>query len=225
MKDNVYRKALKEYIGDEGDFQFELAPLSSFPQDMPVAWKEFLSADDPVKGILEKLWYPWRDLLPQTIAELEQKLRFIGLLQTQEIPFSLIYGFECDDGESTFNRGFPCRLIEREEAKVLTPDFLNIYKIHNGWTDIHGFAGPMRSEEWFDLTAIFDGVYSDAIPGVRLEDFLVICDSGGTGYLGYDLSKSPPVGLECFFNEPVEVVPDVVRALDELMAVQLHDLT
>jgi hypothetical protein len=224
MKPQNYRKSFPDYIEDEGEIQFEIAPLSKLPADLPNAWKGILSADDPVACVLEELWLPWRDLLPGTVAQLQEKLRCIGLLQTGEIPFSLVYCFE-DEGEAVFFRGYPCRSIERDEAEKLPNDFLNLYKIHDGWTDITGFMGPLPSENWFKLSDIYEEEYSEIIPGVRLSDFLVICDKGGSGYLGFDLSKSPPLGLACAVGEPVEVSPDVVRTLDEWMAYELGNLT
>jgi len=218
------RKALPDYIEEEGDVVFEIAPLTILPADLPDAWKGILRADDPVGRVLEDLWLPWRDLLPGTIVRLQEKLRFIGLLRTNEIPCSLIYCFE-DDGEAVFFRGYPCRSIERDEAGKLPDDFLNLYRIHDGWTDITGFMGPLPNEDWFPLSDIYEGEYSDIIPGVRLSDFLVICDTGGSGYFGFDLSKGPPLGLICAAGEPVEVSPDVVRTLDEWMAYELGNLT
>ena len=218
-----YRKALPDYIEDEGNVQFEIAPLTGLPADLPAPWKGILSADDPVGRVLEELWLPWRDLLPGTIAHLQKKLRCIGLLQTDEIPCSLIYCFE-DDGEAVYFRGYPRRTIERDEAEKLPDDFLNLYKIHDGWTDITGFMGPLPNDNWFTLGDIYEEEYSEIVPGVRLSDFLVICDKGGSGYLGFDLSKSPPLGLVCAVGEPVEVSPDVVRTLDEWMAFELGNL-
>ena len=215
---------LPEYIEDENEVQFEIAPLTRLPVNLPNAWKGILSANDPVGGVLEELWLPWRALLPGTIAQLQEKLRCIGLLQTGKTPFSLLYCFE-DDGEAVYFRGYPCRAIDRDEAKKLPSDFLNLYKIHDGWTGLVGFMGSLPSEGWFDLSDIYDEEYSEMIPGVRLSDFLVICDTGGFGYLGFDLSKSPPLALNCAVGEPVEVSPDIVRTLDEWMAYELGNLT
>jgi len=224
MKFENYLTDFPDYLEDEGDVRFELAPLKSIPADLPQAWRGILSSDDPVGGVLGDLWIPWANLLPDTIAGLKEKLRCIGLLQTQQTPYSLIYCFE-DHGEAVYRRGYPCRLIERDEAEKLPDDFLDLYKIHDGWTDITGYMGPLPSENWFDLNDIYDDEYSDIIPGVRLEDFLVVCDTGGSGYLGFDLTKSPPLGLVCAVGEPVEVAPDVVRTLDEWMAFELGNLT
>ena len=225
LTEDDYRKDLPDYIEDEGDVQFEIAPLTKLPADLPNVWKGILSAADPVRSVLEELWLPWRDLLPGTIAQLQEKLRCIGLLQTGEIPCSLVYCFE-DDGESVFFRGYPCRSIERDEAEKLPDDFLSLYKIHDGWTDITGFMGPLPNDDWFSLSEIYEEEYSESIPGgVCLSDFLVICDTGGSGYLGFDLSKSPSLGLIIgAVGEPVEVSPDVVRTLDEWMTFELENL-
>lgn len=217
-----YQKALLEYVDEEGDVDFKVAPLNKLPADVPNEWKSILSAEDPVASTLEELWFPLRDLLPGTIELLQEKLRFVGLLQTEEVAFSLIYCFE-DDGEAVFFRGYPCRPIERAEAKKLPDSFLKLYQIHDGWTDITGFMGPLSNENWFNLSEIYEE--EDSIPGVSLDDFLVICDTGGSGYLGFDLSKTPVVGLVCDIGEPVEVSPDVVRTLDEWMAFELGNLT
>lgn len=224
MTPGKIKKYLKEYLEDEGNIRFDLAPLKNLPKDLPEAWKEILLSDDPVHQVLERLWLPWIDLLPETLAGLQDKLRAIGLLQTEDYPYSLIYVYE-EDGDPVFSRGYPCRPIDRDEAKYLPDDFLDLYKIHNGWTDLNGYMGPLPSEDWFDLHDIYDGEYSDILPGVRLKDFLVIFDSGGSGYLGYDLSKNPPLGLICSVDDPVEVVPDVVRVLDKWMADEFGNLT
>jgi hypothetical protein len=219
-----YQKAIPNFIEDEGHVKFEIAPLTRVPTDLPSAWRDIFISDDPVWRVLEDLWLPWDDLLPETIAQLKEKLRCIGLLQTDEFPFSLIYGFE-DDGEAVFRRGYPCRPIDRDEAKKLPDEFLSLYNIHDGWTDMTGYTGPLPNDDWFSLSDIYGGEYSENIPGIRLRDFLVICDTGGFGYLGFDLSKKPPLGLVCAVGEAVEVSPDVVRTLDEWMAFELGNLT
>ena len=224
LRSENYREELPDYIEDESEVQFEIAPLTRLPADLPNAWKGILRAEDPVRRVLEELWLPWRALLPGTIAQLQEKLQCVGLLQTGEIPYSLLYCFE-DDGEAVFFRGYPCRTIDRDEAKKLPDDFLNLYKIHDGWTDITGFMGPLPSEDWFNISDIYEEEYSEMIPGVRLSDFLVICDTGGSGYLGFDLSGTSPVGFICAVGEPVEVSPDIVRTLDEWMAFELGNLT
>lgn len=224
MTPGKIKKYLTEYLEGEDNVRFELAPLKNLPKDLPEEWKEILNSDDPVHQVLERLWLPWIDLLPQTIAGLQDKLRAIGLLQTELYPYSLIYVYE-EDGDAVFSRGYPCRSFDRDEAEYLPDDFLDLYKIHNGWTDLNGYMGPLPSEDWFDLHDIYDGEYSDILPGVRLKDFLVVFDSGGAGYLGFDLSKNPPLGLICSVDAPVEVVPGVVRALDKWMAAEFGDLT
>lgn len=221
MTSKKLREALSDFVEDEGKVRFELAPLKRLPKGLPGAWSNILRADDPVRSVLEELWFPRRDLLPDTIAQLEEKLRDIGLLQTKQVPFSLIYVFDGEE-EPIFFRGYPCRRIERDEAKKLPDRFLDLYKIHDGWTDTGGEMGPRPSENWFDLGLIYEGEYSEILPGVRLKDFLVVCHSGGSGFLGFDLSKSPPVGLICSVKFPVEVSPDVVRTLDEWMADQIE---
>lgn len=224
MNVSQIKKYLKEYLEDEENVCVEIAPLKDLPSDLPVDWKEILISDDPVKQVLTRLWLPYIDLLPETVAGLQNKLRAIGLLQTKLYPFSLLYVFE-EDGEVVYSRGYPCRTIERDEAKLIPSDFLKLYKIHDGWTDLNGYMGPLPSEDWFDLNDIYDGKYSEILPGVRLKDYLVICESGGSGYLGFDLSKKPPLGLICSTEDPVEVVPDVVRELDKWMGYELRDLT
>ena len=136
----------------------------------------------------------------------------------------MIYVFDSDGGP-TFFRGYPCRPIKRPEAKKLPARFLNLYKIHDGWTGVVDLLGFIRGEGWFDLGEIYETEYADIIPHVRLKDYLVICDTGGSGYLGFNLSKRPPVGLICSLEDPVKVVRDVVRTLDEWMADQLDELT
>ena len=138
-------------------------------------------------------------------------------------PFSLIYIFE-NRGEPLFQRGYASRAIAREEAKKLPDDFLDLYKIHDGWTDIHGFMGPLPSEDWFYLSNLVEEEFSEFLPGVRTSDFLIVCNSGGSKFLGFDLSKVPPLGLICSTIDRVEMVPDIVRTLDEWMAVDLRDL-
>lgn len=224
MTSKELRKDLMEFVEDEGKVRFELAPLEQLPKGIPDSWGNILGADDPVSSVLEELWFPWSDLLPDTTVLLEDKLQYIGLLQTNEVPFSLIYVFE-DEEEPIYFRGYPCRPIERDEAKKLPHHFLDLYKIHDGWVSIPGQVGPLPSEGWFDLGIIYEGEYSEIIPGVRLRDFLVVYDSRGFGYLGFDLSKSPPLGLICSKDDPVEISPDVVQTLDEWLAEQLVELT
>ena len=224
MKMDKIKEYVEEYLEDEDNVRFELAPLKNLPKDLPEVWKEILKSGDPVHQVLEHLWLPLVDLLPKTIPALQNKLRAIGLLQTELYPYSLIYVFE-DAGEAVFFRGYPSRPIETDEAKYLPSDFLKLYKIHDGWTDLNGSTGPLPSEEWFALSDIYDGEYSDILPGVRLGDFLVIAETGGYGWLGFDMSKRPPLVLICSPEDPVEVVPNVVRALDTWMALGLEDLT
>jgi len=224
MTSKELREDLLEFVEHEGKIRFALAPIKRLSKGLPGTWRNILGADDPVKTVLEELWFPWRDLLPETIAQLEEKLQYIGLLQTNQVPFSLVYVFE-DEEEPIYSRGYPCQPIERDEAEKLPNHFLDLYKIHNGWTDIPGPMGWLPSEYWFDLGVLYEEEYSEIIPDVRLKDFLVICNSGGSGFLGFDLSKSPPVGLLCSEKEPVQVAPDVVRTLDEWMADLLEDLT
>jgi hypothetical protein len=223
MKLKEIRDALADVL-DESRIKFELAPVKRLVEGSPSEWERILGAKDPITSVLEQLWSPRRDLLPKTITQLKKKLRLIGLLQTMEVPWSLIYVFD-SDGDPTFFRGFPCQPIGRPEAKQLPARFLKLYTIHDGWTDVTGYMGPLPSERWFDLGIIYGTEYSNIIPHVRLKDFLVICDTGGAGYLGFNLSKTPPEGLVCSKEDPVEVVPDVVRTLDEWMADQLDELT
>jgi len=217
------RAKLYPVVENEGDPRFDLAPIQGLPAAAPNEWIEVLRDADSVQRVLERLWLPSRGLLPETIAELQKKLRGIGLLATRFTPFSLVYVFD-NKGDPMFRRGFPSRSVDRPEATVLPAEFLDLYRIHDGWTDMNGFMGPLPSEDWFDLSYLLDGDYSKIIPGVRLQDFLIICNSGGSEYLGFDMSKTPPLGLICSVLEPVEVVPDVVRTLDEWMAVDLRDL-
>lgn len=186
-------KYRKKHAKEEGDVRFELAPLKKIDMGVPGNWKKLLQSEDPVAQVLQDLWLPVRDLLPQTVAGLQAKLRAIGLLQTKDYPYSLIYVFE-EDGDPSFHRGYPCRPLKRDEAKHLPADFLALYKVHNGWTDLHGCMGLLPSEDWFDLNDIYDGEYAEEIPGVRLRDFFVISDSAGAGYFGFDMSKNPPTG-------------------------------
>lgn len=223
LKPDKIRKALRDLV-DEGKIKFELAPLEQLPKGLPHEWEKILTSEDPVKSVLEQLWFPQRDLLPKTIAQLKKKLRFVGLLQTKEIPWSLVYVFD-SEGDPTFSRGYPCRSIKRPEAKKLPARFLNLYKIHNGWTGVADQLGFISSEGWFNLGTIYGTEYDDIIPHVRLKDFLVICDTGGSGYLGFNLSKHPPAGLVCSDEDPVKAVRDVVRTLDVWMAEQLDELT
>lgn len=223
MKPNKIRDALKEVLYEK-KIKFELAPLKALPKGLPREWEKILSSEDPVTSVLEQLWFPQRDLLPKTIAQLKKKLKCIGLLQTKEVPWSLIYVFDAE-GEPTFSRGYPCGPIKRREAKKLPARFLKLYKIHNGWTGVSDQLGFISSEGWFSLAEIYDTEYSDMIPRVRLKDFLVICDTGGSGYLGFNLSKNPVAGLICSDEDPVKAVSDVTRTLDKWMAEQLDELT
>lgn len=224
MKKNKIIDYIKEYVEEEGEVKFELAPIKKIPYGLPKFWEEILISDDPVKKVLECLWLPFIDLLPETITGLQNKLRGIGLLQTEQYPYSLIYVYE-EIGEAVFSRGYPSRPVERDEAKYLPSDFLQLYKIHDGWTDLNGFMGFLPSQDWFDLNDYYDGEYSDILPGIRLKDFLIICESGSNEYLGFDLSRKPPMGLFCAVGDPVEVVPDVVRALDKWMTIEFDDLS
>ena len=211
-------------LENEEVIKFELAPTDKYSNGLPELWKDIMTSKNPVEETFSKLWLPFIDLLPETIKGLRHKLREIGLLETKEYPFSLIYVYE-ENGEPVFSRGYPVCSIDRDDAKLLPSDFLKLYKIHNGWTDLNGFMGFLPVEDWFDLNDYYDGEYSDILPGIRLKDFLIICESGSNEYLGFDLSKKPPVGLFCAVGDPVEVVPDVVRALDKWMAIEFDDLS
>src|SRR6185503_3449444 len=86
-------------VAEEGDPHLVMAPLATLPQGIPSEWREIVGARDPIRSALDVLWTPKRDLLPETVGELERRLRGIGLLSTRQTPFSLVYLFE--------NRGQP----------------------------------------------------------------------------------------------------------------------
>lgn len=224
MNPDICRDTLVNLVKDEGDPRFELAPLSREPEGLPVEWRGILGGESPTRQVLESLWRRAADLLPETLTELEKHVRAVGLLCTDRIPFSLIYVFETKKQQPAFRRGFPCRPIEAETAGKFPKNFLDLYRVHDGWTDINGFMGPLSRKEWFDLSYILDEDESEAIPGLRPEDFLVTCNSGGSELLGFDMSKTPPRGLVYSPIEPVTLAPDVVQTLDEWMANDLRYL-
>lgn len=224
LKPKHYQEEIPDYLDEEGSVKLEIAPLPKLPVKVPDEWKGILSADDPVEQVLKTLWLPWLELLPATIEQLAEKIQYIGLLQTDEVPFSLLYCFE-DEGEVVYFRGYPCQSINQNEAAKLPVDFLNLYKIHDGWTDITGYMGPLPSQDWFDISELYDDDEPCSLPPEILNgEFLVICDMGGSGYIGFDMSKAPPLGLVYTKDDPVEVSPDIVRSLDEWIAFELGNL-
>jgi hypothetical protein len=223
MTQEQCRRHLYDVVSNEQNPRFTLAPCDP-PQMVSERWNDILRSPDPVRAALECLWLPSRGILPELFTELVRTLRGIGLLQTDASPVSLVYVFE-SNGEPSFRRGYPSKRIETKEAETLPADFLDLYTIHNGWTDLQGFMGPLPVEEWFYYSYVTDAEWLGGRAELRAREFLVVCNSGGSEYLGFDMSESPPAGLVYSVVDPVEVAPDLVRTLDEWMAVDLRDLT
>ncbi|MBW2733395.1 MAG: hypothetical protein JRH20_13490 [Deltaproteobacteria bacterium] len=231
MTKKILKKELPDAIRDEGGIKVVMAPTEQIPKGLPAAWSKVLRSNDPVRTTLEEIWHPWQQQVPRTIEALQSALRGIALLQTGETAASLLYVFE-DDGERFFHRGYrsgsikgdTCGLSAKELSSRLPAKFLDLYKIHDGWPDGLG-VGLLPSRGWFDLTCIYDDdELSEVVPGVPLEDFLVVWEQDSR-YLGFDMTKKRPRCLAWEAGEPHEVVPNIVTWLDEEWAQQIADFS
>lgn len=216
-------KKNRQFVADERSVTFALAPLDAMPAGIPREWREVLLAQDPVGALLGTLWAPLKRILPKTSAQLRKKLCAVGLLRTKEHPASLVYVFRA--GRDIFShRGFPPCRVTRKEARRLPKEFLGIYAVHNGWTDLHGFAGPMEQEIWSDPLDLIDEDEAKDLGVRNPTDLLLVYEDGGGASTGFDLSKRSLAGMTIDPGEgTLERHRNVLKVIDSAMADDLED--
>ena len=223
ITEKSWLKKNRQFVADERNVVFALAPLRTVPVGVPRAWAQVLRAEDPVQALLDTLWAPLGTILPKTYAMLRRKLCGVGLLRTKQHPVSLIYVFRT--GRDIFShRGMPACRVKRTEARRLPKEFLEIYRVHNGWTDLHGFAGPMEQECWSDPLVLIDEDEAEELGIRNPRDLLLVYEDGGGASTGFDLSKKTLAGMTMDPGEgTLERHRNALKEIDASMAQDLED--
>src|SRR5579864_9344968 len=211
----AHRDRVLRVVQSEGNPQLLMAPLQTVPALLPNSWVQALTQPDPRAAVLDGLWKPMAAHLPRVLAALRRTIQGIGVLTRNNRPPSLIYFFTRGPLETAF-RGFVPGPVSHPDAKALPQEFLEFYKVHDGWRDHMAAAmGPAPVSEWTHL--------SDN-PEEPAGKFLVVFGNGGAAFLGFDFEEAPPL---CYVlwgdeEEPPELVPDVWLKLDEWIAEYLE---
>jgi|KBSSwiStaDraftv2_1062776.scaffolds.fasta_scaffold69068_2 hypothetical protein len=205
-----------EAVEDEGNPVLHVAPSKAQVAGIPPEWAAVLASPDARTQVVDVVWGPVSRRVPKIIQSMKRHLQGVGVLTTDSRPPSLIYFLTLEDKEPDFYRGYlPAKKLP-PVAKSLPSEFLDFYKVHDGWVDQFEFLGPMRSTGWHPLSG-------DArTPSAK---FLVVLVASGGALLGFDLRKSPAL---CYVipsgDDPPEIVPKIWTRLDKWIATQWEDL-
>ncbi len=205
-------KSVVEWAEDEGNPVLHVAPTTETVRGLPPEWAGVLASADARTEVL-KLWDPIARRVPKVLKQMKRSLQGVGVLATDSRPPSIIYFFTLEDKDPHFYRGYPPASKLPEVAGQLPKEFLEFYRLHDGWLDQFGF-GPKRSTDWSPLG-------SD--PETPASRFLVVCSASNGDSLGFDLEESPAL---CYMltDDAPEIVPKVWTELDEWISVRLEDL-
>src|SRR5262245_34383103 len=127
-------RSVLETVEDEGNPVLHVAPTNETVQGIPADWARVLASSDARTEVL-KLWEPVARRVPKVLKELKRSLQGVGVLTTDERPPSLIYFFTMDDKDPYFYRGYVPAGKLPETATQLSSEFLEFYRVHDGWVD------------------------------------------------------------------------------------------
>lgn len=215
---------LIDRVVHEGEPELLLGPLVSPPSDLPPAWGEVLTAEDP-RAAVAALWQPMADRLPRVWRALQERLPRVGLLRTEEVPVSLIYFFSDGDDSVKYRGRLP--LAETKLAASRLPEeFLDFYRIHDGWVLYYSEdGGPAPSTEWLPLSDLWTEVDWKLPPGeVSLDTLTSVFRDGDELALAYDTSASSGLPLLCRDDGTIDVLLDMWAAIDREIGLFLEEL-
>jgi hypothetical protein len=197
--------------------------LDSWPPGTPETWRPILLSSASADVAHERLWRAWAGPLPLTTATLKRKLQTVGLLTRAAAEPSLVYVFRSEE-EPFLRLGQPAKEPTHKDASRLPPEFLDFYRtLHDGWTDSFGTLGPLPSGRWPFLSFLADEAATAEESEMKARQFLVVAQSGARDYLGFDLGRPSPVAALWTLGSPAQLLPDILRPLDEWMSSDLED--
>ena len=215
---------LIDRVVHEGNPELLLGPLDQLTADLPPSWTKVLSASNPREAAAH-LWIPMVDRLPRVCLALRERLHGVGLLLTEEVPASLIYFFS--DGDYVFAYRGRLPLSEgRSKINHLPGDFLDFYRIHDGWVLYYSEdGGPAPSTEWVSLSDLWTEVAWKLPPGDASPDTLITVYRDGDEFaLAYNISALPALPLSCRNDGTADVLLDMWAAIDREIGSFLEDL-
>lgn len=205
-------KSVLETVEDEGNPVLHVAPTKEIVPGIPPDWASVLASPEARTDVL-KLWEPMARRVPKVLKEMKRSLQGVGVLTTGERPPSLIYFFTMDDKDPYFYRGYVPGGKPPKLASKLPGEFLEFYRVHDGWVDEFEFMGPMPGSDWHPLGE-----------GPHSANFLVVLMSSGGNVIGFDLEESPTL---CYFlpkGSPPKVVPKIWAEFDGWISEEMEDL-
>jgi hypothetical protein len=216
--------ALIDRVVHEGEPELLLAPMASPPADIPAAWGKLLTAHD-WQPALADLWRPMADRLPRVYRALRERLKGIALVQTEEVPSSLIYFFSQGDYLFKYRGGPPVEETRLVESR-LPQEFTDFYRIHDGWVLFHSEdMGPAPRSEWRALPSLWPDVSWNVPPGeVSPDHSTVIYRDSNQLALAFDTSVSPAPALLCRGDGSVELLLDTWATIDRYIGEFLEQL-
>lgn len=211
--DETHLSELLDNVTSEGNPRLLVAPVAiSEIRVVPMIWQELLTSPNADRLITRTLWAPVAQLLPKTVASIENKLRGLAILSTEKKRPSLIYLFT-KEGDFFARRGYPPVTQLPEISRKLSVDISPLYDIHDGWVDFFsGDGGTMPINEW--------QVLGESAPG-RRDGFLEVYSTGGSS-LGFDLSESPASPYAIWSEGDVEPLESWWNKLDQRLANNLE---
>jgi hypothetical protein len=205
---------LFDRVVHEGEPELHIAPLSAAPDDLPAAWGKALTEHD-VRPAMAQMWRPMADRVPRIFRALQERLRGVGLLRTEEIPASLLYFFA--DGNSLLVYRGRLPLGDKRLADARLPaEFLDFYRIHDGWfLYFSEDNGPAPRGEWRSLSELWPEVAWKVPPGeLSLETSTVVYRDGDRLAFAYDKPDSTARSLVARGDGTVQLLLDIWTAID-----------
>jgi hypothetical protein len=205
---------LIDSVVDEGEPELTIGPLREAPADLPSLWTQALTSRDPAAFVAD-LWMPMASRLPRVYEAIRDRLRGVGFLRTEEREASLVYLFADRDSVFAF-RGYLPLSEDEIEASGLPGEFLDFYRIHNGWVYFDsGDGGPLPASEWLPLSEVWEEVALKLPPGDGSPDtLLTVFREGSDLAIAYDTSRSPALPMHCRNDGSVDVLLDVWTSVD-----------
>jgi len=205
---------LVDRVVQEGDPQLSIGPLAAPLDDVPAEWVPILTSADPRTAIAH-LWRSVAHRLPRTYLALRERLHAVALLRTEETPASLVYLFT-DGTEWVPYRGRPAVAEAALKRSRLPDDFLEFYRIHDGWVLYYSEdGGPVPSTEWLPISRFWTEVVWKLPPGdISEESAIAVYRDGDELAFAYETAMTPAAPLGCFGDGSVDVLLDMWAAID-----------
>lgn len=203
-----------ERAAREGNPKLQLAPTHAKVTRIPKEWAAVLASENARTEVVKVVWAPMAPRLRRTLREFKRSLQGVAVLTTDSRPPSIVYFFTVKEGDLPhYYRGFAPAAKLPPVAKQLPDEFVQFYRMHDGWVDAFQFLGPSPSWHWHTMSNK---------PKEPAGKFLIIFVGNGGDLLGYDLRETPPPCYLVTEDEPPEVVPKIWSEIDKWVSTQLE---